>query len=132
VFPTQLARAGIDPALRSFLARGGLADVYHADNLVAGRRFATPVEAAVYSCSAAAVREFAEVLAIDLSLEENDVVVHLHGNRRADEDMEAILDRAEALGGSVSATSDAMVVRIPVGVEQPAPALADGRGPHLG
>ena len=51
VFPTQLARAGLEPALRSFLARSGLARPCTVDQSAAGRRFSARVEAAVYFCA---------------------------------------------------------------------------------
>ena len=67
LFPTQLSRSGLEPALRSHLARSGLAGALRVDPTVAGRRFLHPVEAAVYSCLVGAAREFVQLSAIDLS-----------------------------------------------------------------
>ena len=60
VFPTQLARSGVEPALRSLLARNGLASALHVDASAAGRRFSPRVEAAVYFCCAEASRSAVE------------------------------------------------------------------------
>jgi hypothetical protein len=130
LFPTQLTRSGFEPALRSFLARGGQAGALQVDPLVAGRRFAAPAEAAAYSCSVGAAREFAELSAIELSLREDELVVHLRGTRR-EGDLQAILDRAEAAGGTVGVGPGELVLRIPTGSGRVTPALVDGRGPHL-
>ncbi len=119
LFPTQLSRSGIEPSLRSHLARSGQAEALHLDALAAGRRFAAPVEAAVYSCSVGAVREFVDVASVELSLQEDDLVVQVRGTRHADADLQGVLDRAEALGGSLSAGVDELVLRIPALAEQP-------------
>ncbi len=131
LFPTQLARAGIDPALGSFLARNGFAGALHVHTSIAGRRFSGPVEAAVYSCSVGAAREFAELTTIELALEDDDVLVVVRGVRRErGDDAQIIVDRAEAFGGSVHATADELVIRIPQ-QDAPAPALAGGVGPEV-
>ena len=55
VFPTQLARAGLEPALRSCLARGGLAGDLRRRPSRPGGGSPPRVEAAVYFCCAEAV-----------------------------------------------------------------------------
>src|SRR4051794_1747991 len=65
LFPTQLSRPGLEPALRSHLARSGLARTLQVDPTVAGRRFMHAVEAAVYSCLVSGAREFETLQAID-------------------------------------------------------------------
>ncbi len=131
LFPTQLARAGIDPALGSFLARNGLAGTLHVHPSMAGQRFSEPVEAAVYSCSVGAVREFVELTTIELSVSSDEVLVIARGVRRDRwDDVQAIADRAEAFGGSVSAADDEMVIRIPH-ADAPTPVLAGGLGPEV-
>ena len=119
LFPTQLARSGLEPALRSHLARGGRAGALRLDPSVAGRRFPHPVEAAVYSCLVGAAREFAELSAVEVSLREEGLVIHLRGLRHEEADLQAILDRAEAVGGSMDASRDELVIRIPADVGQP-------------
>ena len=84
---------------------------------MAGRRFAHPVEAAVYQCLVSAAREFADLSAIDFSLEDHDLVVHLHGTRHPGADLQPVLDRAEAAGGSASTVGDDLVIRIPAEAE---------------
>ena len=113
LFPTQLARSGLEPALRSHLARTGLAGALHVDATVAGQRFAHPVEAAVYQCLVSGVREFADLTAIDFALEDYDLVVHLHGTRHRGADLQPVLDRAEAAGGSTTTVGEDLVIRIP-------------------
>jgi len=126
LFPTQLARSGLEPALRSALRRTGQAGALRLDQDVARRRFPAPVEAAVFSCSVGAVREFGRLTAIDLALAEDDLVVRLRGVRHERADLQPVLDRAEAVGGSMSITGDGLVLRFPSGAASP-----DGRGPHL-
>jgi hypothetical protein len=131
LFPTQLTRAGIDQALGSFLARNGHAGALQVHPSLAGRRFSEPVEAAVYSCSVGAVREFVELTAIELSLSSDDVLVVVRGIRRdRGDDVQIIVDRAEAFGGSVDASAHEMVIRIPQKAA-PAPVLAGGRDPEV-
>lgn len=113
LFPTQLARSGLEPALRSHLARSGLAGALRVDATVAGRRFEHPVEAAVYQCLVSAAREFADLSTIDFSLEGHDLVVHLHGARHEGADLQPVLDRAEAAGGSTTTVGEDLVIRIP-------------------
>jgi hypothetical protein len=113
LFPTQLARSGLEPALRSHLARSGLAGVLHVDPGVAGRRFLHPVEAAVYQCLVGAVREHAELTEIGLVVEGDDLVVRLRGTRHDDADLQAVVDRAEAVGGSVLAIAGELEIRVP-------------------
>jgi signal transduction histidine kinase len=130
LFPTQLARAGIDPALRSLLARRGLAGALRVDRSCAGRRFSPGAEAAVYSCCVAAVRELLQVTSLELSLVTGELVLVVRGTRRAaGDEVQGILDRAEAVGGSVTATRGGLVVRIPV--DEGMPASAGGVVPDL-
>jgi hypothetical protein len=119
LFPTQLARSGLEPALRSHLARSGLAGALYLDATVAGRRYPNQVEAAVYQCLVAAVRELDEVSTIDLVAEDHTLVVRLHGHRRDDADLQAVTDRAEAVGGSMTSAADQLHIRIPAGDELP-------------
>jgi hypothetical protein len=121
LFPTQLSRSGLEPSLRSHLARSGQAGALHIDPSVAGRRFIHPVEAAVYSCLVGAAREFVQLSAIELSLEEHEVVIHLRGARREDADLQAVLDRAEAVGGAMSTHAGETVIRIPADAEELVP-----------
>ena len=69
VFPTQLARAGIEPALRSFLARSGLASTLQVDPSAAERRFSARAEAAVYFGAAEVARSVPGLSSIELSVD---------------------------------------------------------------
>jgi signal transduction histidine kinase len=117
LFPTQLARSGLEPALRSHLARSGLAGTLRVDPAVAGRRVLHAVEAAVYQCLVGAVREHEHVSAIGLALEGDDLVVHVHGHRHDDADLQAVVDRAEAVGGSVVIAPGELAIRLPAELE---------------
>jgi hypothetical protein len=118
LFPTQLSRSGLEPALRSHLARSGLSGALHVDATVSGRRFVHVVEAAVYSCLVGAAREFDQLSAIDLFLAEHELVVRQRGTRHEDADLQAILDRAEAVGGAMSIGPDELMIRIPADTEE--------------
>ncbi len=134
LFPTQLTRAGLEPALRSFLARRGSSGVLRSDGEVASARFAAPVEATVYSCTVGALRQFAEVSSVDLFVQDADLVVSVRGTPRRPVDavaVRAVRDRAEALGGSISSTAGEVVVRVPQSVGQPLAVSAAGLGPEL-
>jgi GAF domain-containing protein len=67
VFPTQLSRSGLGPALRSLLARTYLAAPLELADEVADRRFPAAVEAAVYFCCDQVAREAAEPFTVRLS-----------------------------------------------------------------
>jgi hypothetical protein len=121
LFPTQLSRSGLEPALRSQLARSGQAAALRVDPSVVGRRFVHAVEAAVYSCLVGAAREIAQLSAIDLSLQEHEVVIVLRGVRRQDADLQAIVDRAEAVGGGMNTGPGELVIRIPADAEELVP-----------
>jgi hypothetical protein len=119
LFPTQLARSGLEPSLRSHLARSGLGGALHVDPTVSGRRFVHPVEAAVYSCLVGAAREFAQLSAIDVSLVGHDLVVQLRGTEREDADLQAVLDRAEAVGGTMTSGPEGVLIHIPADAVAP-------------
>ncbi len=132
LFPTQLTRSGIEPALRSYLARNGLAGGLRVDETMTTSRFPAAVEAAVYSCAVGAVREFAEVDGVDLAVDGDDVVATVHGTLRLARDpgtVQAVLDRAESVGGTLGVAVGQLEVRVPQTGRQPV--LAGGRGPEL-
>ena len=56
VFPTQLARSGIEPALRSFLGRSDSPAQLLVDASAAGQRFAPGSRPRSYFCSVEALR----------------------------------------------------------------------------
>ena len=124
VFPTQLARSGIEPALRSFLGRSGCPAHLLVDPSVAGGRFAPRVEAAVYFCSVEAVRTAPEVTVIELALDRDRLRQRVHGV--AGLDLQAVADRVEAVGGTLVLADDVLEVTIPVGPAAAPSALVGG------
>ena len=99
VFPTQLARSGLSRALRSHLARNGTVAVLQVDP-AADRRFPAGVEAAVYFCCVEALRAGSSAARIDLAIVGEDLVVRVRGVARGGIDVQSIVDRIEAVGGT--------------------------------
>jgi GAF domain-containing protein len=112
VFPTQLGRFGIEPALRSFLARTDPAPSLSVDSSASGRRFPARVETAVYFCCVEAARSVPAM--IELGIEEGELVLRIGGLPGSAVDLQQVIDRAEAVGGSVSVDTRALVLRVPV------------------
>ena len=108
VFPTQLARSGLEPALRSLLApqRAGRARCTSTPRRPGGGS-RPAVEAAVYFCCAEAVaraRRRARRSSCASSARTSWCCAVRRRHRPSDVDLQAIVDRVEAVGGSV--TSD--------------------------
>jgi hypothetical protein len=114
VFPTQLARSGVEPALRSLLARNGLASALRVDASAAGQRFSPRVEAAVYFCCAEASRSASNLASLELSVTADDLVLEVAGVSAGSVDLQAIGDRVGAVAGSVTAEPALITLRIPV------------------
>jgi hypothetical protein len=93
VFPTQLARAGVEAALRAFPLT--------VDPALAGKRFPARVEAAVYFCCTQTGAASATLDASGLTL------------RGVDQVPQQVVDRVEAAGGTVSRSGDVVAVRLP-------------------
>jgi signal transduction histidine kinase len=116
VFPTQLARAGIAPAVRSHLARLGMDGILEVGESAAGRRFPARVEAAVYFCADEAARSATRPRAMRLSVDDETLVLRVSGASGLDVDLNAVIDRVEAAGGTVEADAEpGLTIRIPVG-----------------
>ena len=114
VYPTQLARAGVEPALRSLLARSGLASTLYIDPSMAGKRFTARVEAAVYFCCAEAARAAPNLSSIELSIAGDALVLRVLGVARDDLDLQPIVDRVEAVDGTVTTEPGLLALTIPV------------------
>jgi hypothetical protein len=128
VFPTQLSRVGIVPALRSYLVRADPAPTLHVDDATVARRFPERVETAVYFCCVGAVRLGA--VTMTLRVVGAELVVELRGPD-ADEDLQPVVDRVEAAGGSLSLTQGLLELRFPVDQETAADQLSESRsGPN--
>ncbi len=115
VFPTQLARSGLEPALRALLARHGLASALRVGASVAGERFSPRVEAAVYFCCAEASRSASELSSFELGVTGEDLVLEVAGVSPGEADLRAIGDRVGAVAGSVTTAPDRITLTIPVG-----------------
>ncbi|HET9420860.1 MAG TPA: GAF domain-containing protein [Nocardioides sp.] len=125
VFPTQLARVGIVPTLRSFLGRTDPAPTLEVDDTAATRRFPERVETAVYFCCVEATRLGPS--SMKLSIADVDLVLEIAGLGGSAADLRPVLDRVEAVGGSLSVVAGALELRIPVDQEAAADQVSDSR-----
>jgi len=124
VFPTLLARSGLGPALTAYVSRSGCSCGLLLDRSLGERRFSARVEAAAYFCASEALHEASGALVVRLSVQDAHLLVEVQGSPRDGMDLQAMVDRVEALGGSLSldecaddaAWGDTLVVRIPVEV----------------
>jgi hypothetical protein len=130
VFPTQLSRSGVEPALRSLLAGNGSASTLHVDASVSGRRFSPRVEAAVYFCCAEAARSASSLSSLELSVTGDDLVLEVAGVSAGEVDLQAIGDRVGAVAGSVTTEPALITLTIPVRAAPPGGSPA-GRVPGL-
>jgi hypothetical protein len=123
VFPTQLARAGIEPALRSFLSRHHLTTTLHVDPTLAGRRFPDRVEAAVWFCATRSALSEPPPSRILLEPAADGLVLTVREVGGGAVDRQGIVDRVEAAGGTLSADGRQLELRIPADVEGAGAAL---------
>ena len=112
VFPSQLARAGLEPTLRSMVGRVDHAPTLTVDG-VAGHRFAPRVEAALYFCCVEATRPGAGGNAVRLELAEPDVLLRVDGVDPRGLDLQAITDRLGAVDGSLAVEGRVLLVSVP-------------------
>jgi hypothetical protein len=100
VFPAQLVRGGLIPALSSFLGRTGSLGQLAVDPS-ADRRFEPRVEAAAYFCVAEAARGLPAPIEVDLAAPGGTLVLQVRGRQQGAFAMSQIRDRVEAAGGTV-------------------------------
>jgi len=112
VFPSQLARSGLEPTLRSLFARARPSAELSVD-LAAGHRYPPRAEAAVYSCCAEALRAGAGEVSVELRGTADEVVLRITG-RHDGIDLLGIADRVEAVGGRLTTEPGQLELRIPV------------------
>ena len=129
VFPTQLARAGLEPALRSLVARSGVLATLDLDGAV-GRRFSPRVETAIYFCCVEAARAGSGLTSIELSVVADVLVLRLAGDPESGIDLQSVTDRVEAAGGSLATGEGFLELSLPVDPELVS-APAGGPGPGL-
>ena len=128
VFPAQLERAGLGPALRTLVTRDGAGATLSVED-AATRRFAPRVETAVYFCVAEASRR--GLVAADLSLTGDELVLSLACSWDGDVDLASISDRVESVGGSVEEGAGTLQVTIPVETERASALVGAPTGPGL-
>jgi signal transduction histidine kinase len=113
VYPTQLARSGLGPALTSHLARWGRGTLVVEDG-AAEARFPSRVEATAYFCVAEGVRDFAPPVEIVLGRDCGDLVLTMTGHADGDGATQRMRDRVETLGGSVVREAAHPLIRLTV------------------
>ncbi len=135
IFPTLLARAGIAPALSAHLSRAGVTAPLQVDDSATGRRFAARTEAAAYYAATSAVAAGAQG-PLRLEVVADCLVLEVHRAVDLGPERQAVLDRVEALGGSLAEGDGYLRVTVPTveaaeapgmpgprGLEEPAPAI---------
>ena len=105
VFPAQLARSGLPPALSSLLARHGATGQLVVEDSAVGRRFDSHIEAAAYFCVAEATRDFGDPVLVVLSAPGGQLQLVVSGSDRGSLPLRHMRDRVEAAGGSVTVTT---------------------------
>jgi hypothetical protein len=128
VFPAQLERAGLGPALRTLVARDGSGAVLSVDE-AARRRFPPRIETAVYFCVAEASRR--GLVSADLSLTGDELVLLLDCSWDGDLDLASLTDRVEAVGGAIEAGAGSLRLTIPVAAERSSALVGGPAGPGL-
>ncbi|MFL6135135.1 MAG: hypothetical protein ACJ72A_20185 [Nocardioidaceae bacterium] len=114
IFPAQLGRSGLEPALRSYLRERRLGSLLEIAPEALGQRFAPRVEAAVYFAATRAVGTGRERGAIVLGIDGDDLACTVRGTEPAPSDLQTIRDRVEAVGGTLRLSADALELRVPV------------------
>lgn len=122
VFPSQLVRSGLEPTLRSLVARSPFAAELTVDP-GAGRRYAPRVEAAVYFCCAEALRTGGGPASVELSGGADELVLRISGATDGI-DLQGVADRVEAVGGHLTADGERLLLTIPVAASAPEPESA--------
>jgi signal transduction histidine kinase len=119
VYPAQLVRSGLEPALRSLLARTATPAV-SVEALPSREQLGPAAEGAAYFCVAEAARDLVLLEAVRLVGEPGALALRVEG--RGDPDalpLANMRDRVEAAGGALQAlsTADRVVVdvRLPLG-----------------
>ena len=102
IFPTVLARSGIGPALVSHFAGSSNGRTLRVDPSAVDRRFPPRVEAAAYFCCTQTGQvDDGQPVSVEITVQRGDLVLDLDGIGLEGADQQAVVDRVEALGGSV-------------------------------
>ena len=125
IFPTMLTRAGLAPALTSYFARLRWPGVLTVDESVTGRRFSARTEAAAYFCCVAAIPHGRA--RASLTVAGDRLVLEVTGAAHTSSDLAAMVDRVEALGGTLEVLEhlgdDWLLVQLPATAAESAPLL---------
>ena len=128
VFPAQLGRSGLEPALRTHLRERGLGSLLEITPDAQGQRFRPRVEAAVYFAATRAAGTGVERGAIVLGIDEDDLHCTVRGADPGPLDLEGIRDRVEAVGGTLRLPADALELRVPLAcAREPVASVVGGR-----
>jgi signal transduction histidine kinase len=130
VFPAQLGRSGLEPALRSHLRERGLSCSLEIAPDAQGQRFPARVEAAVYFAATRAVGTGVQDGEIVLVIAEDDLHCTVRGAAPAPRDLQGIRDRVEAVGGTLRLSTDALELQVPQTTASPQAASEVGGGPR--
>jgi signal transduction histidine kinase len=123
VYPAALARGGLAAALHAVVATAGHDGTLEVDASMAGRRFPPQVEAAVHDCCQQAARDLGGPLVVRIAHEHGALELEVVGETGGTVDTEHLVDRVEAIGGSVSLAerggSTSLHVTVPVSSRVP-------------
>lgn len=123
VYPAALARGGLAAALRAVVATAGRGGTLEVDASTAGRRFPPQVEAAVHDCCHQAARDLGGPLVVRIAHEHGALELEVVGETGGTVHTEHLVDRVEAIGGSVSLAerggSTSLHVTVPVSSRVP-------------
>lgn len=122
VFPAQLARSGLEPALSSLLGRTHLGRLT-TDPSISGRRHAPRVEAAAYFCVAELLHHLEPPIHVMLAAPHDELRISITGGAEGTLPIDALNDRIEAVDGSVAVHSalgtTAVELLVPTAEEEP-------------
>jgi signal transduction histidine kinase len=114
VFPAQLARSGLEPALRSYLRGRGLRSLLVIQPDVLGKRFPPRVEAAVFFAATRAVGTGRGPGSLLIGVDEGDLSCTVSDAEPAVMELVSITDRVESVGGSLRFSDGSLELRIPL------------------
>ncbi|WP_222269557.1 hypothetical protein [Modestobacter marinus] len=130
IFPVQLARSGLGPAVRALGAGATPPATVDVDPELEGRRHPQPVESALYLCARQAVQATAGPAAVRLRELDGDLVLEVRG-RHVTRAAAEVADRVAAVGGSLELDDGVLRARVPGGqAETPAQQSTSRSGPN--
>jgi hypothetical protein len=117
LFPSQLERAGLGPAISSYLAKTRSSVSLRMHDGAQGRRFGARAEAAAYFCCVEAVPHCASDGQVFIQVEGDVLVLRIDGFVRDGVDLQQVNDRVEALAGSLHhevSVNGVLSLRVPI------------------